>query len=64
MFRQKKLILIPILIATMFLMTSLVFADGEKEAKVIGDNLNVRTSPDLSAEILTRLQKGVKVNKQ
>jgi len=42
-------------------MSSLVFAEGEKEAKVIGDNLNVRTSPDLSAEILTKLSKGVKV---
>jgi len=63
MFNKKKfLILFPITILAVFIFfSSLAFAEGEKKAKVIGDNLNVRTSPDLSAEILTRLPKGIKV---
>ncbi|HHW49576.1 MAG TPA: SH3 domain-containing protein [Clostridiaceae bacterium] len=62
MFTKKKILIVfPILIAVIFSFSSLAFANGDKEAKVIGDNLNVRISPNLSAEILTKLPKGIKV---
>lgn len=63
MFKQNKFsIIFPVVITIFILICSIAFAEGNKIGIVTGDNLNVRQSPDLSANILTKLSKGTTVN--
>lgn len=58
---NKLMITVSAFVLTLLLFTAFAYADGEKTGIVTGDDLNVRKSPDIRADVLIQLSKGVKV---
>ncbi|HHV98864.1 MAG TPA: SH3 domain-containing protein [Clostridiaceae bacterium] len=62
MFKLCRLVLITFIVFAAFLVFSAgVFAEGERSGVVTGNGVNVREAPDLSAAVLTQLNKNDKV---
>lgn len=59
---KKLLVVLPVMLALMFLLTGMANAEAARTGTVKGDSVNLRALPETSAKVLNQLSDGAKVS--